>query len=317
MTENQYDLIIAGTGPGGLSAAIYAQRQGMKTVVFGDTPGGSLYRVENLTNYPGFPNGVSGPDFGVALYTQARKEGAFLPMTRLNLLNHDGEQFMGIDADSRQYFSPTALIACGAAPKTLDVPNSDKKGIFYSSMTDGPSFQNKNATLAVIGGGNRAGQEALTLSKFAQRVILIHDGPELSAEAAIKKALERKKNIYVLLNTQVVYFMVQHEIEGVLVIVENEKKKIRVNGVFLALGWKANPDMLKIPVETSSEGFIKTDGRLMTSFPGLFAAGDIRDTDMRQVITSCADGARAAVYAYKYLEFSHHSKHQKEEKPCP
>ena len=303
MAENQYDLIIIGTGPAGLTAAIYGQRMGMKIAVFGDTPGGNLNMIENLMNYPGFVGGIPGTQFGVTMFTQAQKEGAVLPMARLNLLSHDDEQFMGIGADSRQYFAPTALIACGVIPKTLDVPNVNKKGVFHCSLCDGPFFRNKNATLAVIGGGNMAGQGALSLSKFAKQVILICRGDNLKMEAVTKKAIEKQNNIHLLLNTQVVSFTGQQQIEGILAIIRGEeKKKIRVNGAFLAIGWEPRLDMLDIPIETTPEGFIKTDGKLMTSHPGLFAAGDVRDTDMRQVITACADGARAAIYALEFLQ---------------
>lgn len=302
MSENQYELIIVGTGPAGLTAAIYGQRLGMRTIVFGDTPGGNLYMIETLSNYPGFAEGITGSKIGLDAFTQARKEGAFLPMTRLNLLSHDGEQFMGIDADSHQYFARAALLACGAEPKIPDIPNADNKGIYYSALAEGPLFRNRQATLGVIGCGLMAVNESLYLSGIAGRVILICQEPELEAEISFIKALQKRDNVYVLLNTRVVSFVSRKEhVEGLLVIVGEEKKKIRVNGVFMAVGWEPNLKILKIPVKTCDNRFIKTDKRLMSSFPGLFAAGDVRDTDMRQVITACADGARAASYVYKYL----------------
>jgi len=303
MAEDQYELMIAGTGPAGLTAAIYAQRMGIRTVVFGDTPGGNLYMIENLTNFPGLTGDVAGDQFGATAFAQAKKEGAFLPMTRLTLLSHDGEQFMGVDSNSRQYFATTALIACGVSPIRLEVPNADKKGVFYSSLRDGPSFRNQKATIAVIGEGRLAAQESLWLSRFAERVILICQGGKLGAESVMIRAIEKKENIYALLNTQVVSFIGHDKIEGILIIIKGkEKKKIRVNGVCTAIGWKPNLDMLKISVQTTDEGFVRTDEKLMSSFPGLFAAGDVRDTDMRQVITTCADGARAALYTLKFLE---------------
>lgn len=300
MAENKYDLMIVGAGPAGLTAAIYAQRLGIKTVVFGDTPD-NLHLIENLTIFPGLTD-VPDP-FGNIAFAQAKKEGAFLPMTWLNLLSHDGEQFMGVDSGSRQYFATTALIACGASPIKPDVPNVNKKGIFFSSLHDGPSFQNQKATLAVIGEGMLACQESLWLSRFAERVILICKGKALEAESSMTELIEKKTSIYVLLNTQIVSFVGQDKIEGILIIIKGkEKKKIRVNGVFTAIGWKPNMDMLKISVRTTDEGLIKTDKTLMSSFPGLFAAGDVRETDIRQVITNCADGTRAAFYVLRFLE---------------
>jgi len=303
MAENQYDLMIVGTGPAGLTAAIYGQRLGMNVVVLGDTPGGNLYMIEKLMNYPGFIEGIPGAQFGASAFAQAQKEGAFFPMIRLNQLSHSDDQFMGIDLNSQEYFAPVTLVACGVIPRTLEVPNVDKKGIFFCSLCDGPMFRNKDATLAVIGGGNMASQEALSLSKIAKQVVQIYRGNPLKTEAVLKRSVEEKDNIEVLLNTQVVSFSGEECIDGIVVSTKEEKeRKIPVDGVFMAVGWGPNLDMLQISVETTSEGYIKTNEKLMTSFSGLFAAGDIRDTDIRQVVTACADGARAATYAFEFLE---------------
>jgi thioredoxin reductase (NADPH) len=303
MAENQYDLMIVGTGPAGLTAAIYGQRLGMNVVVLGDTPGGNLYMIEKLMNYPGFIEGIPGVQFGASAFAQAQKEGAFFPMIRLNQLSHSDDQFVGIDLNSQEYFAPVALVACGVIPRTLEVPNVDKKGIFLCSLCDGPLFRNKDATLAVIGGGNMASQEALSLSKIAKKVIQIYRGHKLKTEAVLRKSVEKTDNIEVLLDTQVVSFSGEECIDGIVVSTKKEKeRKISVDGVFMAVGWGPNLDMLQISVETTSEGYIKTNEKLMTSFSGLFAAGDIRDTDLRQVVTACADGARAATYAFEFLE---------------
>lgn len=303
MTENQYDLMIVGTGPAGLTAAIYGQRLGMNVVVLGDIPGGNLYMVENLMNYPGFVGGVPGAQFGASAFAQAQQEGAFFPMMRLNQLSHRDDQFVGIDLNAQKYFAPAALVACGVVPRTLEVPNVDKKGIFFCSLCDGPLFRNKDATLAVIGGGNMASQEALSLSKIAKKVVQIYRGKKLKTEAVLRKFVEEKDNIEVILNAQVVAFSGEESIDGIVISTgEENERKIPADGVFMAVGWGPNLDLLQISVETTSEGYIKTNDKLMTSFPGLFAAGDIRDTDIRQVVTACADGARAATYAFEFLE---------------
>ncbi|MBW2238868.1 MAG: FAD-dependent oxidoreductase [Deltaproteobacteria bacterium] len=302
MTGNQYDLMVVGTGPAGLTAAIYGQRMGLNVVVFGDTPGGNLYMIETLMNYPGFAGGITGTQFGVAVYMQAQEEGTVFPMTLLEKLSHTDNRFVGIDRNAGEYFAPVAIVASGRKPKALEVPNADKPGIHTCSTCDGPLFRDKNATLAVIGGDNIAGRHSLTLSKFADRVILIHEGDRLKIETVIQKEIESKDNIDVFLNMKVVGFTGLDTIDGITVSTEKEKKEMPVDGVFTAFGWHPNIEMLKIPVETTSEGYIKTDEKLMTSFPGLFAAGDVRDTDMWQVITACADGARAAKYASEFLE---------------
>jgi len=303
MADNAFDLMIVGTGPAGLTAAIYGQRMGMNTVVFGDIPGGNLYMIENLMNFPGFMGGVPGAQFGASMFGQAQSEGAFFPMARLEHLSRNDNRFVGIDVNAQEYFAPIAIISCGVIPRTLDVPDADKKGIYFCSLCDGPLFRNKNATLAVIGGGNMAGQEALTLSKFVQRIILIYHGERLKMEAVMRMAVEKKDGIDILLNTKVIGFQGKDQIDRVIVSTKgDEKKEIPVNGVFMAVGWGPNLDMLEIPVETTPEGNIKTNEELMSSVPGLFAAGDVRDTDIRQVVTACADGARAATYALQFLE---------------
>jgi len=303
MPENQYDLIIVGTGPAGLTAAIYGQRLGMNTIVFGDIPGGNLYMIENLMNFPGFIGGVPGAKFGATAFAQAQSEGVFFPMARLEQLTQKNNQFIGVDVNSQEYSAPMAIVACGVIPRTPEIPNVDKKGIYFCSLCDGPLFRNKNATLAIIGGGNMAGNEAITLSKFADHLILVYRGGKLKMEAVMRKAVEAKDNVEILLNTDIVDFRGEDQIDGIVVSTKEEgNKEIPVNGVFMAIGWGPNLEMLDISVETTSEGFVKTDKKLMSSFPGLFAAGDVRDTDIRQVVTACADGARAATYALEFLE---------------
>ena len=131
MTDNQFDLIIVGIGPAGLTAAIYAQRMGLKVVVFGNTPGGNLYMVESLMNYPGFPGGIAGTQFGVSTYQQAQQEGAVIPLTLIGELNTADNRFIGTDEYGKQYAAPAAILATGRKPKTLDVPNANKPGMYF------------------------------------------------------------------------------------------------------------------------------------------------------------------------------------------
>ena len=303
MTDNLYDTMIVGTGPAGLTAATYGERLGMKVVVFGDIPGGNLYMIDRLMNFPGFVGGTPGAQFGATLYAQAQSEGAFFPMTRVDRLSHQDSLFIGIDINAQRYGARSVIISCGVIPRMLKVPNAEKPGIYFCSLCDGPLFRNRKAVLAVIGGGNMAGQEALSLSNIAERVLLIYRGSQLNMEAVMRKAIEKKSNIEVLLNTELVAFKGEERVDGIIISLGKEpQREIPVDGVFMAVGWGPNLEMLNIPVEKTPEGYIKTNEKLMSSFPGLFAAGDVRDTDIRQVITACADGARAATYALEYLE---------------
>ncbi|MGA8571156.1 MAG: NAD(P)/FAD-dependent oxidoreductase [Desulfobaccales bacterium] len=299
---DQYDLLVIGTGPAGLTAALYGRRLGLDVVVLGDTPGGNVVNIESVQNYPGFMGGVSGAQLGTMIFAQVQAEGANLPMTRLDKLTYEDQEFIGTSITGEVYRAPAAILACGVAPKRLDIPNSDKPGIYYCSLCDGPLFRNRNASLAIIGGGNMAAHEALTLAKFAQRLIIIHRGDNLRAEAALANAIAAKANIEVLLNAQVVAFRAHEQIDGITVNLPGQENiDIPVDGVFLAIGWGADLGVIQVPVATTAEGFLKTDDKLMTSLPGLFAAGDVRDTDMRQIVTAVADGARAATYAQEFI----------------
>ena len=303
MADNHYDTMIVGTGPAGLTAAIYGQRLGMKVIVFGDIPGGNLYMIDRLMNFPGFVGGIPGAQFGATVFAQAQSEGAFFPMARLDRLSSQDDLLVGIDVNAQRYDARSAIVSCGVIPRMLKVPNADKPGIYFCSLCDGPLFRNKNATLAVIGGGSMAGQEALSLSNIAERVLLIYRGSRLKMEAVMRKAIEKKGNIEVLLNAELVAFKGEERVDGIIVSIGTEpQKELPVDGVFMAVGWGPNLEMLDIPVEKTPEGYIKTNEKLMSSFPGLFAAGDVRDTDIRQVITACTDGARAATYVLEYLE---------------
>jgi thioredoxin reductase (NADPH) len=303
MTDNRYDVMILGTGPAGATAALYGQRLGLRTVVFGDTPGGNVYMIESLDNFPGFPGGIPGTQFGVYTFQQAQNEGAVCTMTRLDRLTCADKRFQGTDSNGLEYSAPSAVVATGRVPRRLAVSNANMKGVHFCSMCDGPLYRGQNATLAVVGSDNAAGQHALTIARIADQVLLVCRSKHLAMDAVHQNLIERQANIRVLLNTEVLRYEGLDIIEGLVVRTPDEgEKTIAVDGVFLAIGWQPNTRVLDLPVELTPEGYIKADQKLMTSFPGLFAAGDVRDTDMWQVLTACADGARAAKYAAEYLE---------------
>ena len=303
MSENRYDLMILGSGPAGCTAALYGQRLGLKVIVFGDIPGGSTYMIQHLANFPGFLEEISGTQFGTMAFQQAQREGAFFTMTRLKKLSHEDGVFIGIDADSQQYDASCAIAATGRIPKRLAVANGNIAGIHFCSICDGPLYRGKNAILAVVGSDNTAGQHAVSLARIAQKVLLISRSEKLNMDAAHKNLIEKQKNIELLLNTEVTGYKGVDVIEGVKVSSKGGKdSELAIDGIFLAVGWRPNTKMLDLQVENTSEGYLKADQKLMTSFPGFFAAGDVRVTDMWQVLTACADGARAAKYAAEYIE---------------
>ena len=302
MSENRYDLMILGSGPAGLTAALYAQRLGLKTVVFGDIPGGSTYMIQHLANFPGYLEEISGTQFGTMTFQQAQKEGAVFTMTRLEKLEHANASFIGTDVDGQACVAACAIVASGRVPKRLAVKNANISGVHFCSICDGPLYRGKQATLVVVGGDNTAGQHAISLARIAKKVLLISNSDHLTMDAAHQKMIERYPNIEPLLNTEVTGYSGDNCITGLEVSSENGTvAEIAADGIFLAIGWRPNTKMLNFEVEKTTEGYLKTDHKLMTSFPGLLAAGDVRETDMWQVLTACADGARAAKYAADYM----------------
>lgn len=303
MSDTPYDLMVIGTGPAGITTGLYAQRMGLQTVVFGDIPGGNTYMIEKIANYPGFVGGVTGAEFGVSAFKQAQDEGVTFTLTRIKGLAKAGDGFNGTDTGGKSYTARAAVLATGRVPKRLSVPNIRVKGIHFCSICDGPLFRGKDAVLAVIGSDNAAGQHALTLSRVAKQVVLICRTDRLRMDAVYAKMVEQQENIVVHPGTEVVDFKGLDLIEGVTVSTQQSVESvIPVDGVFMAIGWRPNTGMLEVDVEKTGDGYVKTDRYFMTSLPGLFAAGDVRDTDMQQVLTACADGARAAKYAAEYLE---------------
>ena len=305
MTENQYDLMIVGTGPAGSTAALYGQRLGLNVVVFGDTPGGITYMIDNIMNLPGFLGGIPGAEFGVKLFQQAQIEGATFTMARLDRLDYEGDGFTGTDANDLTYTAPCAIVASGRVPKRLPVAHSEMKGVNFCSVCDGPLYRDKNATLAVVGNDNAAGQHAMTLSRIAKKVFLICRSQTLKMDPVHQELIAKQDNIEVLKGTEVTGFDGLDFVESLNVKSrEGDKSEIPVDGVFLAIGWKPNLRMLQFQADTNTDGYLKTDASLMTSIPGLFAAGDIREKNLYQVLTACADGARAAKYVSEFIEKS-------------
>jgi thioredoxin reductase (NADPH) len=303
MGTNHYDVMIIGTGPAGLTAALYGVRMGLRVIVLGDIPGGNTHMIESLENYPGFPGGISGSQFGVQAFQQAQQDGAFFTMSRLQQLDEKDGLFVGADTKEQRYTAASSIIATGRIPKRLKVNNAYVKGVHFCSLCDGPLYRGRSAVLAVIGSDNGAGQHALTLARIADKVLLVSKDKEFKMDTALQSRLIEQNNVSLLPNTEVIDYEGQGLLEGIVVKDPKvDRKSIVVNGVFLAVGWRPNTKILHVTVEKTADGYLKTDNKLMTSRSGLFAAGDVRESDMYQVLNACADGARAAKYCAEFLE---------------
>lgn len=308
MTNKQelfFDVIILGSGPAGFSAAIYASRGNLKTAIldismFGGQPSNYL----EIENYPGFSL-IGGFELMEKFEEHADKFGVEkFPMVEIEKVTLNSE-LKQIETNDTIFKTKSVIIATGAQAKKLGIAGEEEfkgRGVSYCAICDGAFYKDK--TVAVIGGGNSAIEEAIYLTKFAQKVYIIHRRDELRADKICQqRAFENEKIEFVLSHSPL-------EIKGTntveTLILKNLKtdeiKELNVNGVFPYIGFSPNVDNFNGQLKQNPQGFIETDTNMQTSIEGVYAAGDVRNTPLRQVITAAADGAIAACNAVKYIE---------------
>jgi thioredoxin reductase (NADPH) len=298
--SNVWDIIIIGGGPAGITAAIYTARAGMSTLVIEKAhPGGQLWWSESIENYPGFPNGISSMDLAGNIEKQARNFGAEFISEEIKKIEKAKGCFKVETESGKELSACGIVIATGAAMKQLGVKGENKflgKGVSYCAVCDGPLFRDK--TVAVIGGGNTACEEAEYLTRFASKVYLIHRRPELRAVQMHRQQVEENEKIELLLEKEI------EEIKGdgtVNALNFKDGTSIDLDGVFIFVGLSPSTGYLKDFVDME-HGFVITDEKLMTSVKGVFAAGDCRKGSFRQVVTACGEGAFAGEETRKYIE---------------
>ena len=304
MSKIDYDLVIIGAGPAGLTAGMYAARARMNVLLLEKTvPGGQILVTDWIENYPGFPEGISGFDLAEKMKIQAQEMGLEIETAEVHSLNLSKES-KEIVLKDRSVFAKSLIIASGASPKNLGI-GEDKfigKGVSFCATCDAPFFKDK--TVVAIGGGDTAVQEALYLTKFAKKVYLIHRRDELRAAKILQeRAFENNK-------IEIVWDSVATGVEGFFgvesVKIKNvktlEEKTIRADGCFIWVGILPNASFLNAAVKTDEFGFILADIKMQTSVPGVYAAGDVRDTPLRQISTAVGDAAIAALSAEHFIE---------------
>jgi len=304
MSKIDYDLVIIGAGPAGLTAGMYAARARMNVLLLEKTvPGGQILVTDWIENYPGFPEGISGFDLAEKMKLQAEGMGLEIETAEVHSLNLSKES-KEIVLKDRSVFAKSLIIASGASPKNLGI-GEDKfigKGVSFCATCDAPFFKDK--TVVAIGGGDTAVQEALYLTKFAKKVYLIHRRDELRAAKILQeRAFENNK-------IEIVWDSVATGVEGFFgvesVKIKNvktlEEKTIRADGCFIWVGILPNASFLNAAVKTDEFGFILADIKMQTSVPGVYAAGDVRDTPLRQISTAVGDAAIAALSAEHFIE---------------
>ena len=299
-----YDLIVLGAGPAGLTAAIYAGRAQLRTLVIEPkVAGGEITLTDSLENYPGFPEGVGGFEFGMLLEQHAARFGAEIVYADVNGVQAEGS-VKEVSTASGVFRGRTLIIATGTVPRYLGVPGEELligKGISFCATCDAPLFKNKKT--AVIGGGDAAVEEALYLTRFAEEVHLIHRRNELRAAVYLQKRFFENQKVKFVGETIVQEFRGDKKLESILLqnVADKSTSELSVDGAFLFVGRTPSTGLIE-GIEMDEGGFIKTSEDMETSIPGVFAAGDVRRKLLRQVVTAAADGAIAATMALKYLE---------------
>ena len=298
-----YDIGIIGGGTAGMTAAIYGQRAGKKTIIFeGGVFGGQITSSPNVENYPGIAS-VSGSEFSMNLLDQAVKLGAETAMEQVTgIRDEDGGKI--IETSGKEYQCRSVILATGVTHRHLGVPNEERltgAGVSYCATCDGMFFRGKD--VAVVGGGSTALQDAEFLSKYCNKVYLIHRRDEFRGEDSIVKRLEGKENVEFILSDTVKEIIGDQAVERLIV---NSKKigkefKLDVSGVFIAVGQIPKNEIFADVVKLDADGFILAAEDCITSHPGIFAAGDCRTKEVRQLTTAAADGAVAALAACKFI----------------
>jgi thioredoxin reductase (NADPH) len=305
-------LIIAGSGPAGLTAAIYSSRANMQPLLFegfqeGGIPGGQLMITSVVENFPGFPEGIMGPQLMANMRDQALKLGARLITEDIVDINLQTYPFEITSMNEEKYTADAIIIATGATAKRLPLASEQKlwgRGISACAVCDGalPVFRNRE--LAVIGGGDTAVEEALHLTQFASKVYLIHRRDELRASKVMQKRVLTHPKVHILWNKVVEEFLGDKQLSSVKLkdTVTSEYSELPVVGAFEAIGHLPNTGSLKGQLETNELGYIKTiPGSTRTAVEGVFVAGDVQDSKYRQAITAAASGCMAAIEAEKWL----------------
>jgi thioredoxin reductase (NADPH) len=305
MGKADYDLIIAGGGPAGLTAGLYAARGKMRVLLIEKmAPGGQAATTFHIENYPGFPDGIAGPDLAQAMETQAKKFGLEVASGEVKSLV-SREPYWELEYEGQKLAAKAIVIATGVESKKLGVPGEETlrgRGVSYCGTCDGPFF--KGQEIGVIGGGDSAVDEALYLTRFASRVYLIHRRRALRAEKILQERAFQNPKIEILWDTIVTKVLGETGVEG-LEIMDLRSKDCRtlpVSGVFFYVGLLANTEFLKGIVNLDEQGYVMTDDNMATSARGIFAAGDVRRKILRQVATAVGDGAVAAFAAERYME---------------
>ncbi len=306
MSQTDYDLVIIGAGPAGLCAGIYAARAKMKVVILEKAaPGGQIIITDWIENYPGFPEGISGFDLGDKMLNQAKNLGVEIRTAEVVSMDVSAEKKV-IHLEDGDLSSKALIIATGASPRRLNIGEEKfiGKGVSFCATCDAPFFKGK--TVVAVGGGDTAVQESIYLTKFAEKVYLVHRRDELRATKILRERAFSNDKIEFIWDSVVTGMDGFFNVENIRVknVKTGEEKTIKADGCFIWIGIIPNTGFIGDSVKLDETGFIVTDSTMVTSVPGVFAAGDVRTTPLRQVATAVSDGAIALMSAEHFIENS-------------
>lgn len=302
--ERIYDMIVIGGGPAGYTAALYATRAGLDTVVLEKlSAGGQMALTSQIDNYPGFEEGIDGFELGEKMQAGAERFGARTELAEVLSVDFTND-IKKLETDSGDFYGKTVVISTGANPRELGVEKEQSlvgRGVNYCAACDGMFYKGKK--VAVVGGGNSAVADAMILSRLAEKVTIVHRRDTLRATKVYHDALEKAENVEFTWDSVVTELLYEEKLTGLNLknVKTGEESVLECDGVFVSVGRAPVTELFKDVLELDKGGYIVADESTKTSVPGVFAAGDVRTKALRQVVTAVADGAMAAHYAEEYL----------------
>lgn len=299
-----YDVVIIGGGPGGYTAALYAARAGLSTVVLEKlSAGGQMALTSQIDNYPGFPEGIDGFTLGEQMQAGAERFGAVTEYAEVTSLDLTADPKV-IESSEGTFYGRSVILATGASPRNLGIAGEQEligRGVNYCAACDGMFYRDK--TVVVVGGGNSAAADALLLSRICKKVILVHRRDTLRATKVYHQPLMQASNVEFRWNSTVSELIYEQKLTGIKAknLQTGNESIIECDGIFVSIGRRPATDLVKDQLTLDPAGYVAADETTRTNLPGVFAVGDIRTKELRQVVTAVADGATAAHYAEKHL----------------
>jgi thioredoxin reductase (NADPH) len=299
-------VIIVGSGPAGWSAAIYAARAELHPLLItGNELGGQVAVTTEVENYPGFPEGITGPELVLKMREQAEKFGTSVEIDYVTEVDVNGPPFGVTTAGGKSYRAEALIITTGASPRKIDVPGEERltgRGVSYCATCDGFFFRGKE--IVIVGGGDSALEEGIFLTKFAARIRIVHRRDQLRAGPVLKRRAEANPKIEFIWNSVVTGIEGENKVQSVTLknVVTGEVSVLPTDGVFVYVGHFPNNGLFTGKIAMDEHGYLVTDKQMRTSIPGIFAAGEIQDPRFRQVVTSAGQGVQAALAAQRFLD---------------